>query len=86
MNSASGIPRHHHGLRKVLKNDFDGDPERYVLRQGFPDFPPCPWGGAFSILGFDTAEQSYVWLVKSVLKDRRLIRIPYRGADFTHDE
>jgi hypothetical protein len=46
-----------HGLRKVYKSEFDRDPERYVLRQGFPDFPACPFGGAFSILGFDTAEQ-----------------------------
>ena len=75
-----------HGLRKVFKADFEGDPERYILREGFPDFPPCPWGGAFSILGFDTAEQSYVWLVTSILRDSRLIRIPYQGQDVITDE
>ena len=75
-----------HGLRKVYKNDFDLDPERYVLREGFPDFPPCPFGGAFSILGFDTAEQSYVWLVTSILRDSRLLRIPYQGEDVISDE
>src|ERR1700754_164841 len=33
-----------YGLRKVFKEEFDGDPERFVLRIGFPDFPPCPFG------------------------------------------
>ena len=75
-----------HGLRKVFKADFESDPERYILREGFPDFPPCPWGGAFSILGFDTAEQSYVWLVTSILRDSRLIRVPYQGEDVISEE
>jgi hypothetical protein len=75
-----------HGLRKVYKSDFDREPERYVLREGFPDFPACPFGGAFSILGFDTAEQSYVWLVTSILRDSRLMRIPYQGEDVISDE
>ncbi|WP_239605200.1 hypothetical protein [Klebsiella quasipneumoniae] len=26
-----------HGLRKVYKSEFHSDPERYVLREGFPD-------------------------------------------------
>jgi hypothetical protein len=75
-----------HGLRKVYKKEFDGYPERYVLREGFPDFPACPFGGAFSILGFDTAEQSYVWLVTSIIRDSRLIRVPYQGEDVISDE
>lgn len=75
-----------HGLRKVYKTEFELDPERYVLREGFPDFPPCPFGESFSILGFDTAEQSYVWLVTSITKDSRLIRIPYQGEDVVTDE
>ena len=75
-----------HGLRKVYKNEFERDPERYVLREGFPDFPLCPFGGAFSILGFDTAEQSYVWLVTSIIRDSRLIRAPYQGDDAPGDE
>lgn len=75
-----------HGLRLVRKNEFHLDPERYVLREGFPDFPPCPFGGEFSILGFDTAEQSYVWLVTSIIRDSRLLRIPYQGEDFISDE
>jgi hypothetical protein len=75
-----------YGLRKVYKNEFDRDLERYVLREGFPDFPPCPFGETFSILGFDTAEQSYVWLVTSIIRDSRLIRIPYQGEDVIGDE
>ena len=42
------------GLRKIYKAEFERDPERYVLREGFPDVPPCPFGEHFSILGFDT--------------------------------
>ncbi len=75
-----------HGLRKVYKNEFHRDPECYVLREGFPDFPACPFGQAFSMLGFDTAEQSYVWLVTSIIRDSRLIRIPYQGEDVINDE
>jgi len=75
-----------HGLRKVYKIEFDRDPERYVLKEGFPDFPPCPFGGELSILGFDTAEQSYVWLVTSIIRDPRLVRVPYQGADVISDE
>ena len=75
-----------HGLRKVYKSEFDRDPERYVLREGFPDFPACPFGGAFSILGFDTAEQTYVWLVTSIIRDSRLINVPYQGEDTINEE
>jgi len=75
-----------YGLRKVFKSDFENDPERYILREGFPDFPPCPFGQSFSILGFDTAEQSYVWLVTSILRDSRLIRIPFQGEDVIGDD
>ena len=75
-----------YGLRKIFKEEFDGDPERFVLRIGFPDFPPCPFGQTFSMLGFDTAEQSYVWLVTSILRDSRLERVPYQGADVPDNE
>lgn len=75
-----------YGLRKVFKEEFDGDPRRYVLRIGFPDFPPCPFGQSFSMLGFDTAEQSYVWLVTSILRDSSLERVPYQGADVPDNE
>lgn len=70
-----------YGLRKVYKNEFDRDPERYVLRIDYPDFPECPFGESFSVLGFDTAEQTYVWLVTSILRDSRLSRIPYQHTE-----
>lgn len=73
-----------YGLRKVFKSAFDQDPGRYVLRIGFPDFPACPFGQSFSILGFDTADQEYVWLVTSILRDARLARIPFQ--DVASDE
>jgi hypothetical protein len=38
------------------------------------------------VLGFDTAEQSYVWLVTSILRDSRLNRIPYQGTELPDDE
>lgn len=75
-----------YGLRKIYKREFDSDPERYVLRIDYPDFPECPFGESFSVLGFDTAEQSYVWLVTSILRDSRLNRIPYQGAQLPDNE
>lgn len=81
----SDVPSRY-GLRKVYKSEFDDDPERYVLRIGFPDFPDCPFGESFSLLGFDTAEQTYVWLVTSILRDSRLNRIPYQGTELPDDE
>lgn len=81
----SDVPSRY-GLRKVYKSEFDRDPERYVLRIGFPDFPDCPFGESFSLLGFDTAEQTYVWLVTSILRDSRLNRIPYQGTELPDDE
>jgi hypothetical protein len=81
----SDVPSRY-GLRKVYKNEFDRDPERYVLRIGYPDFPECPFGETFSVLGFDTAEQTYVWLVTSILRDSRLNRIPYQGSEVPDNE
>jgi hypothetical protein len=69
------------GVRKVSKAEFATDPDRYVLRIGFPDFPPCPFGESFSMLGFDTAEQTYVWLATKILRDDRLVRVPYQSGD-----
>jgi hypothetical protein len=69
-----------HGLRKVYKSEFRSDPERYVLREGFPRLPAMPFGqSSSSILGFDTAEQEYVWLVTSIIRDPRLIRFHTRA-------
>lgn len=70
-----------YGVRKVRKAEFNADPGRYVLRVGYPDFPPCPFGQGFTMLGYDTAAEEYVWLVTKVLKDDRLQRVPYHGAD-----
>ncbi len=75
-----------YGLRKIYKAEFEKDTERYVLREDFPDVPPCPFGEHFSMLGFDTAEQTYVWLVTSIIRDSRLVRIPYQGEDVIIDE
>lgn len=65
-----------YGVRKVRRAEFDADPKRYVLSLGFPDFPPCPFGQSFSMLGFDTTKQEYVWLATKILRDERLQRIP----------
>jgi hypothetical protein len=70
-----------YGVRKVSKAEFEADPDRYVLRIGFPDFPPCPFGETFSMLGFDTAEQTYVWLATKILREDRLLRVPYADGD-----
>jgi len=75
-----------YGLRKIYKAEFEQDTARYVLREGFPDVPPCPFGEHFSMLGFDTAEQTYVWLVTSIIRDPRLIRIAWQGEAVIDDE
>lgn len=59
-----------YGLKKISPSEFDADSNRYVLRIGFPDFPECPVGIAFSMLGFDEQTQEYIWLATSILKDR----------------
>jgi hypothetical protein len=70
-----------YGVRKVRKSEFNADPDRYVLRIGYPDFPECPFGQGFTMLGFDTARQDYVWLATKIIKDDRLRRVPYAGPD-----
>lgn len=70
-------PSRKYGLKKINPPDFDADSNRYVLRVGFPDFPECPAGAAFSMLGFDTREQEYVWLATRIIKDPRLKRVAY---------
>ena len=74
-----------YGVRKVRRPEFNADPDRYVLRIGFPDFPPCPFGQGFSMLGYDTARQEYVWLATKIIRDDRLQRIPYNEADQGND-
>lgn len=70
-------PDFKYGLRKVAPSEFDVYSNRYVLRVGFPDFPECPVGSAFSMLGFDEQAQEYIWLATSILKDRRLKKVEY---------
>lgn len=65
------------GLKKINKITFNQNPERYIFRKGFPDFPPCPFGNSFEALGWDTIDKKYVWLVTSVLRDKRLITEEY---------
>lgn len=74
------------GLRKVAKAEFENDPDRYVLRIGFPDFPECPFGESFSMLGFDTAEQTYVWLATKILRDDRLVRVPFQHGEIPDND
>ncbi len=66
-----------YGLKKITPSDFNVDSDRYVLRVGFPDFPECPVGAAFSMLGFDDQTREYVWLATGILKDSRLKRVEY---------
>ena len=71
-------PVYKYGVRKVLKAEFNIEPERYELREDFPDFPYCPFNNRFTILGFDKTNQEYVWLVTSILRDKRLKKISYQ--------
>lgn len=71
-----------YGLRRVSPSEFNADSNRYVLRIGFPDFPECPVGIAFSMLGFDKQTKEYIWLTTSILKDSRLKRELYPGCSF----
>lgn len=71
-------PVYKYGVRKVLKAEFNMEPERYELREDFPDFPWCPFDNRFTILGFDKEYQEYVWLVTSILRDKRLRRISHQ--------
>lgn len=80
LRGAEDVPMKY-GVRKVARREFNADPDRYVLRIGYPDFPECPFGESFSMLGFDTAEQTYVWLATSILRDDRLVRTPYASAE-----
>lgn len=60
-------------IPKVHKAKFNEEPDRYVLRKNYPDFPACPFGQSFSMLGYDKGLSRYVWLTTSIIKDERLI-------------
>ncbi|GAA0834985.1 hypothetical protein GCM10009525_40520 [Streptosporangium amethystogenes subsp. fukuiense] len=66
-----------YGLKKITPSDFDAGSKRYVLRIGFPDYPACPVGTDFTMLGFDEQTQEYVWLATSILKDSRLRKVAF---------
>lgn len=72
-------PYEKYGLRKITPADFDVDSKRYVLRIGYPDYPACPVGTDFTMLGFDELTQEYVWLSTTILKDRRLKKVEFEG-------
>jgi hypothetical protein len=78
-DDSEGVPTKY-GVPKVFKSEFNEDPDRYVLRKGFPDFPECPYGESFSMLGYDTHDKRYVWLVTSILKDERLRTETYASS------
>lgn len=67
------------GVPKVYKSKFNEDPDRYELRKNFPDFPSCPYGNSFSMLGYDKLDNKYVWLVSSIIKDERLSTNEYNN-------
>lgn len=67
-----------YGLKKITPSDFNADNNRYVLRIGFPDYPACPVGTDFTMLGFDEQTRQYVWLSTSILNDSRLKRVEFK--------
>ena len=71
-------PYSKYGLKKISPSEFNAHSDRYVLRVGYPDFPECPVGIDFSMLGFDEQTREYIWLATSILKDSRLKRLEYR--------
>ncbi|MEZ5047194.1 MAG: hypothetical protein R2831_09410 [Chitinophagaceae bacterium] len=67
-----------YGLKKIYKVDYNLNPERYELRIDFSDAPLCPYGNSFRAIGYDKIENEYIWLVTSILKDKRLKTINYK--------
>ncbi|KAA2217391.1 MULTISPECIES: hypothetical protein [Flavobacteriaceae] len=66
---------------KVHKSKFNENPHRYELRKNFPDFPACPFGQSFSMLGYDKEVEQYVWLVTSIIRDERLQVNDYKNPE-----
>ena len=64
-----------YNMRKVTREEYDET--RYELREGFPDFPPCPYGHTFKALGYDKKENEYVRLASSILKNEKVNTIKY---------
>lgn len=68
-----------YGVRKLSKAEYNENPDRYELRLGYPDFPSCPWGNSFSMLGYDKEKEEYLWFVSSIIKDSRLVKRLYKS-------
>ena len=64
-------------MRKILKSEFDSN--RYILKIGFRDFPTCPYGNTFKMLGYDVETKEYVRLASAILKKKILNRVTYKG-------
>ena len=62
-------------LRKVIKADFDAEPDRYEFRENDALAPPCPYGNRYAWIGFDRETGEYVRFTKSIVKDERLRRV-----------
>ncbi|MFK7031017.1 hypothetical protein [Flavobacterium oreochromis] len=61
-----------YGMRKIFKEEFNNNPDYFELRKGYNDMPACPFGNSFKALGYDKIKKEYVWLVTSIIKDKRL--------------
>lgn len=68
-----------YGLPKIYKVTFEENPERFELREGYPDFPTCPFDQTFKALGYDKKKEEYVWLVTSIIRDKRLKRVAFNA-------
>lgn len=68
-----------YGMNKIFKETFNENPERFELRYGFPDFPLCPFGNSFKMLGYDLQNKEYVWLVTSIIRDHRLKEVKFNA-------
>jgi hypothetical protein len=56
-------------MRKINKEAYDFEPERYELRRGIePEAPDCPYGNRYEWIGFDKTASEYVRFTKSVFK------------------
>ncbi len=75
-NPTEVVIRRQYGMRKILKEEFD--PKRYVLKKGFPDFPACPYGHTFKMLGYDKQTKTYVRLAPAILRDKSLKILEYK--------
>lgn len=67
--------RSKHGLRRVVKADFDRDPARFEFRTRDAAAPLCPYGNRYAWIGFDREAGEYVRFTKSIVRDGRLRRV-----------